>query len=90
VLLINPRSGDGKAERVGLVSAARDRGIRPELLTPGADLAGLATDAVREGADALGMAGGDGCRHWWRQSPPDSMCRWCVFLRALATTSPLI
>jgi diacylglycerol kinase family enzyme len=60
VLLINPRSGDGKAERVGLVSAARDRGIRPELLTPGADLAGLATDAVREGADALGMAGGDG------------------------------
>jgi diacylglycerol kinase family enzyme len=60
VLFWNPRSGDGKAERVGLAAAARERGIEPVELTPGADLETLARGAVARGADALAMAGGDG------------------------------
>lgn len=60
VLIVNPRSGDGAAERSGLVDAARARGIRVVELTEGDDLAQLARREVRRGADCLGMAGGDG------------------------------
>jgi diacylglycerol kinase family enzyme len=59
-LLVNPRSGDGKAARLGLAAAARDRGVAVHLLEPGEDPAGLARAALAAGADALGMAGGDG------------------------------
>jgi hypothetical protein len=38
VLLINPRSGGGKAERVGLVGACIQRDIEPVVLSPGDDL----------------------------------------------------
>ena len=60
VLLYNPKSGDGKAERFSLEAEARSRAITPIELTPGADLERLARDAVADGADALAMAGGDG------------------------------
>ena len=60
VLLYNPKSGGGKAERFSLAEEARSRGITPVELTPGADLAQLVRDAVANGADALAMAGGDG------------------------------
>jgi diacylglycerol kinase family enzyme len=60
VLFVNPRSGGGKAARAGLAERARDRGIEVVLLGPHQDLAALARDAVADGADALGMAGGDG------------------------------
>jgi len=60
VLFVNPRSGDGRAERVGLVGAARERGIEVVELGPGDDLATLVHEAVGRGADALAMAGGDG------------------------------
>jgi diacylglycerol kinase family enzyme len=60
VLFINPRSGGGKASRLGLGSAARKRGIEPVELAAGEDLAELVDRAVYEGADALAMAGGDG------------------------------
>ncbi len=60
VLFINPRSGGGKAERAGLAERARDTGIEAVLLEPGRDLAALAGAAAAAGADALGMAGGDG------------------------------
>ena len=60
VLLINPKSGGGKAERFNLPSEARKRGIEPVVLEPGDDLVELAQSAVREGADVIGMAGGDG------------------------------
>jgi diacylglycerol kinase family enzyme len=59
-LLMNPRSGGGKAEQFRLADEARARGIEPIVLEPGDDLAQLARDAVERGADALGMAGGDG------------------------------
>jgi diacylglycerol kinase family enzyme len=60
VLIMNPRSGGGKAERFKLADECRRRGIRPVLLSPGDDLRQLAQDAVSQGADAIGMAGGDG------------------------------
>ena len=59
-LVVNPRSGDGKAGRVGLVEAARARGIRVHVLGRGDDLVGLARAAVADGAGAIGVAGGDG------------------------------
>jgi diacylglycerol kinase family enzyme len=60
VLIINPRSGGGKAERWQLPAEARKRGIEPLMLRPGDDLAQLAEQAVKDGADVIGMAGGDG------------------------------
>jgi diacylglycerol kinase family enzyme len=59
-LLVNPRSGGGKAVRVGLVEAARARGVRVQVLAEGDDPGALARRAVAEGADAVGVAGGDG------------------------------
>jgi diacylglycerol kinase family enzyme len=60
VLIVNPRSGDGKAARYNLAGQCRARGIEPLVFEPCADLATLAATAVNDGADALGMAGGDG------------------------------
>jgi diacylglycerol kinase family enzyme len=59
VLVINPRSGGGRAERFGLAAEARRRGIEPILLEPGASLEELARDAAAR-AEVIGMAGGDG------------------------------
>ena len=59
-LLVNPRSGGGKAARFGLVEAARERGVEVHLLAPGDDPVALARQAVAAGADAVGVAGGDG------------------------------
>jgi diacylglycerol kinase family enzyme len=60
VLLMNPKSGGGKAERFKLDDLCRERGIEPVVLHPDDDLRQLAEDAVARGADLLGMAGGDG------------------------------
>jgi diacylglycerol kinase family enzyme len=60
VLFVNPRSGDGAAGRAGLVERARDRRIQVVVLDPGQSLITLVDQAVAGGADALGMAGGDG------------------------------
>ena len=60
MLFVNPRSGDGKAARAGVAERARAKGIEAVILAPGQDLAALAREAVTAGADALGMAGGDG------------------------------
>ena len=60
VVFMNPRSGDGKVARLNLADEAHRRGIEPVLLEPGDDLPALAEAAVARGADALGMAGGDG------------------------------
>ena len=59
-LLVNPRSGDGKAARVGLVEAARAAGVEVRLLEAGDDPVALAREAVTAGAGAVGVAGGDG------------------------------
>jgi diacylglycerol kinase family enzyme len=60
VLLCNPWSGGGKVARFGLVALAEERGVEAVVLEEGLDLEELARDAVRRGADCLGMAGGDG------------------------------
>ncbi|WP_334142184.1 diacylglycerol/lipid kinase family protein [Rhabdothermincola sp.] len=60
VLIVNPRSGGGRAEEAGLCRLAASMGIEVVLLEEGADLVDLAEAAVRAGADVLGMAGGDG------------------------------
>ena len=60
VLLVNPRSGGGKAASAGVAGRARAKGIEVVIFTSGQDLAALAHEAVAAGADALGVAGGDG------------------------------
>ena len=59
LLIVNPRSGGGKAQRYALVDACRTRGIEPIVLKPEDDVASVAAAAVA-GADVIGVAGGDG------------------------------
>jgi diacylglycerol kinase family enzyme len=60
VLIMNLKSGGGKASRFRLEDECRARGIEPVVLRPGDDLLELAEDAIARGADVIGMAGGDG------------------------------
>ncbi|BDH06551.1 diacylglycerol/lipid kinase family protein [Streptomyces seoulensis] len=62
VLIMNPRSGGGKVGRFALVERAERLGARVILLDPSdpADVGKLAREAVDDGADLLGVAGGDG------------------------------
>ncbi|MGW3912176.1 diacylglycerol/lipid kinase family protein [Streptomyces sp. NPDC005070] len=61
-VIMNPRSGGGKVERFGLVEKAERLGARVVLLDPEQhqDVTELARRAVADGADLLGVAGGDG------------------------------
>jgi diacylglycerol kinase family enzyme len=59
-LIINLKSGGGKAERLDVAGQARQRGIEPIVLQPGDDLLELAESAIAHGAQVIGMAGGDG------------------------------
>ncbi|WP_331770102.1 diacylglycerol kinase family protein (plasmid) [Embleya sp. NBC_00888] len=61
-LIMNPRSGGGKVARFALDDKATARGAEVALLDgPGqVDVAALARKAVADGADLLGVAGGDG------------------------------
>ncbi|HEY7478210.1 MAG TPA: diacylglycerol kinase family protein [Actinomycetota bacterium] len=60
VLIMNLKSGGGKAEKHGLVEECRARNIEPIVLQPGDDLLEIAREAADRGADVIGMAGGDG------------------------------
>ena len=60
VVIWNPNSGGGKAQRCNLADEARQRGIEPIELHSGEDLVALINDAVARGADGLMAAGGDG------------------------------
>ena len=60
VLLMNPWSGGGKVTRFGLEDKAQRAGVTPIVLRKGDDLRALAEQAAADGADVLGMAGGDG------------------------------
>ena len=61
-LIMNPRSGGGKVAKFGLKEKAEALGAEVALLDgPGTvDVAALARRAVADGADLLGVAGGDG------------------------------
>jgi diacylglycerol kinase family enzyme len=60
VLFVNPSSGGGRAARARVAEHAREQGIEVVELGGDQDLRGLVDQAVADGADALGMAGGDG------------------------------
>ncbi|WP_329384228.1 diacylglycerol kinase family protein [Streptomyces sp. NBC_01351] len=62
VLIMNPKSGGGKVGRFGLVEKAEALGARVVLLDTAVktDVAAIARQAVADGADLLGVAGGDG------------------------------
>jgi diacylglycerol kinase family enzyme len=60
VLFYNPKSGGGKAERFQVAREAQARGVEPVELRFGEDLVTLVRDAIEHGADAVGVAGGDG------------------------------
>ncbi|MGZ4613566.1 MAG: diacylglycerol/lipid kinase family protein [Kineosporiaceae bacterium] len=60
-LIMNPKSGGGKVVRFDLARKARELGADVVVLdTPGLDIVDLALQAVADGADLLGVAGGDG------------------------------
>ena len=61
-VIMNPRSGGGKVTKFGLKDKAEALGAEVALLEgPGTvDVAALARQAVADGADLLGVAGGDG------------------------------
>jgi diacylglycerol kinase family enzyme len=60
VLIINPGSGGGKANKIGLASAATALGIETIVRKKGEKIPELANRAVDRGADHLLIAGGDG------------------------------
>ena len=60
VLFVNPRSGGGAATRNRIVERAREHGVQAVMLDSGSDLRTRVLEVVAEGADALGVAGGDG------------------------------
>ncbi|GAA2300390.1 hypothetical protein GCM10010431_19180 [Streptomyces kunmingensis] len=62
VLIMNPRSGGGKVRRFALPERADALGARVVLLEESSetDVAALARKCAAEGADLLGVAGGDG------------------------------
>ncbi|WP_405542950.1 diacylglycerol kinase family protein [Streptomyces goshikiensis] len=61
-LIMNPRSGGGKVTKFRLAERARALGAEVVVLDPDRpqDVVQLAREAVRRGADLLGVAGGDG------------------------------
>ena len=60
VLFVNLRSGGGKAARARLVDRARERSVDTRVLESQENVAARVGDAVADGADSLGVAGGDG------------------------------
>ena len=60
VIVMNPRSGGGKTARYGLVQRAEGMGVQVWTTSTGEDATSLARNAVVEGAEVLGVAGGDG------------------------------
>jgi len=60
VLFVNPKSGGGKAADADIAEIAAQRGIHVRMLERGDDLTRLAFDAIADGADVIGVAGGDG------------------------------
>jgi diacylglycerol kinase family enzyme len=60
VLLCNPWSGGGKVQKFGIDGLAGSLGVETLMLDHDLDLGELARGAVADGADCLGMAGGDG------------------------------
>jgi len=59
-LILNPAAGSAAAFVGRLTGAARERGLRVRVLEPGEDVRNAALAAAEDGAQVLGVAGGDG------------------------------
>lgn len=59
-LIINPKSGDGRAVKANIQHLAEEKGIQVLILSKGDDVETMARKAVESGADVLGISGGDG------------------------------
>ncbi len=59
-ILMNPRSGGGKVGKFQLDTKAKEAGAEVRNLDPGTDAEAMLRQAVEDGADLLGAAGGDG------------------------------
>ena len=59
-ILMNPKSGGGKVRTFNLDGEARAMGAEVSYLEPGIDVVETLERAVKDGADLLGAAGGDG------------------------------
>jgi diacylglycerol kinase family enzyme len=59
-LIINPKSGDGRATKANLAQKASARGVQTVVMEPGQDMVELAEQALSRGATVLGVSGGDG------------------------------
>lgn len=60
VLIINPKSGDGRAIKANIPQKASKLGITTIITKKGDSIEGLARKAVSDGAKILGVSGGDG------------------------------
>jgi diacylglycerol kinase family enzyme len=60
VLIINPKSGNGRAIKAGIDKRAKALGIKVIITKKGDSIEGLARQAVADGVDVLGVSGGDG------------------------------
>ena len=60
VLIINPKSGDGRAIKADIPQQAKKLGIKVVVTKKSDNIERLAQDAVVSGADVLGVSGGDG------------------------------
>ena len=79
---VRGREGGASPARRGMSG----RGIEPIVLGPGDDLLQLAERAIADGADVIGMAGGDGHRRWSRPPPCATVSPTSSFPRARGTT----
>jgi diacylglycerol kinase family enzyme len=59
-LIINPKSGGGRATKAHLEEHALRRGIKVVVMRKGQDMEALARNAIARGADVIGVSGGDG------------------------------
>lgn len=59
-LIINPKSGNGRAIKAKIDQLAEQQGIAVIFTQKGVDVADSAMEAVQNGADILGISGGDG------------------------------
>ncbi len=59
-LIINPKSGNGRAIKAGIPDKAKAMGIKVKVTKKSDNITDLATKAVKSGVDVLGVSGGDG------------------------------
>ena len=74
---MNPRSGGGKVGKFDLRRKAEALGAEVFLMSgpEQVDVAAVARQAVADGADLLGVAGGDGTQALVAASPPSTASR---------------